>query len=514
MQTNNPFVHFWLSHPALFYGITFLLGLYCHFIRSIWLVIPCLSLWLPLMIAALSTPNKSILKPLCLNFLTFVTAWSTTATNYSFPHNIETPLEGKAYIKINHVSLQNTIFGDRWQYQCEIKHFFPKNSNQSTLSCLRCLISIAGERIRPKADHDYWISGKLIQKEQGVFIFKVPSKAIWSVVPGSKCWTEFRYQWKRKLKGWIESSFSHPISGSFLAGLITGEFDDLWMRQQFARFGLQHLLAISGFHFAVIASFLNLIFRCFFPPTFRNILLFTCLALYCFFLGPQASILRAWIMCSLTIIGYLLEKQTTSLNSLGLALLIVLIIHPHFCCELGFQLSFAITAAIMLFYSPALLWLQEIFPKRDLKDLILMRSWHQHGYCLLAFLRQGIALTLAVNLVAFPLTLYHFHQFPWMSLLYNLFYPLLASLSLCLLLLGEFLSFIPFLSSIIHGINDLYTFFILQLTYQIPNGLDSTLTIETFPDSWIICYFCTMTLGGILWREKYWKQPEGSFSFL
>jgi competence protein ComEC len=509
-------IHFWLYHPALLYGIAFLLGSLCHLEGSSWLLIPCASLWTPFLITALHPDHREALRPLSLSFLVFFTAWSTAAIHYRFPLLPEQEISGRAQIKIQAIGLQNSLFGERWLYRCELKQFIPDQASHSIASSLPCIVflPVREKQSRPLANQDYWVSGKLLQTKQGKYRLKVSSKASWIAIPGSWSWAEQRYQWKQTVSHWIESQFSHPSSASFLAGLATGEFDDYWMRQQFARFGLQHLLAISGFHFAIIAGFLSFILRLFFSQRLRIVTLLFCLGAYCFFLGPQASILRAWIMCSLTLGGELIDKQATALNSLGFALLTILGYHPLLCQELGFQLSFAATAAILLFYQPALTWLSDLFPKRRLSEVVQMSSWQQHGYCVLAFLRQGLALTLAVNAFALPLTLYYFHQFPWMSLLYNLFFPFLATGSLCLLLLGGMLSFLPLLAHAIHRFNDIYTFFLLQFTYQVPSEIDAYLMLNSFHPSWLILYLCVVTLGGILWKQKVFSSQKEEFSFI
>ncbi len=53
---------------------------------------------------------------------------------------------------------------------------------------------------------------------------------------------------------------------------------------------------------------------------------------------------------------------------------------------------------------------QKIFSKRTLSELAEMRNVSQHGYCLIYFLRQALALSIAVNLVAIPMTLFHYHK--------------------------------------------------------------------------------------------------------
>lgn len=515
MKTCLLLIRFWLSHPALLYGIVFLLGISCHLYTLYFLIFPCLSLWLPFLILLFLHPQK-ILKSFILSIFVFLAGWSYTTAYYSFPQLPKEGSRGMAHIKIESISLQHTFFGERWLYRCELQHFFPEGSTTSLVSHLPCLLSLAGEsfqnRPRPLAHQDYWIPARLVQTEQETYLLKVSSKAIWTPMPNSWSLAEQRYQWKQKVTAWIEKQMSHPSSATFLAGLATGEFDDSWMRQQFARFGVQHLLAISGFHFAITASLLSLLFGFFLSYRKRTWILLASLSLYCLFLGPQASVLRAWMMCSFTLIGFLIDKQTSALNSLGIALLGILSYNPLLCQGLGFQLSFAITAAILLFYQPALQGVHHLLPKRRLSEVMHMNVWNQQAYCLLAFLRQGLALTLAVNLFALPFTLYYFQQFPWMSLLYNLFFPFLASGSMCLLFLGGLFSFLPIVATSIHMLNSYYTAFLLRLTYQVPSEIDRYLVAESFDPFWFIFYFCVLTVGGILWREK--AQTEESSVFI
>ena len=512
-------LHFWLCHPALLYGIAFMLGISCYLACSLWQVIPCLCLWLPFLLIAANPRHRDFLKPLALSFISFFTAWTYTAAYSTFPDLPSAGSTGTAYVKIKNISIQRNCFGKRWLYRCELEQFIPELASHSIASSLPCLISLpVKEELhgRPLANQDYWVSGKLMQTATGVYLLKVCCRTPWIAIPGTWSWAEQRYQWKEKVSTWIEAQFFSSLSASFLAGLVTGKFDDSGMQQQFARFGLQHLLAISGFHFAIIASFLSLTLRLFLPTRLCTFLLLLCLGIYCFFLGPQPSILRAWTMCSLTLLGGLLKKQSSALNSLGLALLMILGYHPLLCQELGFQFSFATTAAILLFYAPIQIWLSHLFPKRHLSEVLQMNSWNQHAYCLLAFLRQGLALTLAVNLVALPMTLYYFQQFPYLSLLYNLFFPLLASGSLCLLLLGGLFSLLPFLAHLIHRFNDVYTDFLLQFTYQVPAEVDAYLTIDAFPAFWLIFFLCCVTLAGIIWREKSHalQSTEKSFALI
>lgn len=510
-------VRFWSYHPALFYGISLLLGIYVHFFSITPLLISFFFLLCPFIVSL--THLKQTVKPLILSCLVIFNGWFYAQSHYSLPTIPSEGIDGMASIHIQQLQNKKSMFGERWVYLCDIKDWKSAQSDFSISQRVPCVIFLPKNQIkkygRPSADQDYLITGKLIRWEKGGYQLKLLPWSKWIPIDDSINFSESRYHWKNVISKWVKGQFSHQKSGAFLAGLVTGEFDDYTIRQDFSRFGLQHLLAISGFHFALIAAFLHFILRIFFPMKFALFSLLVLLSGYCFFLGPQASILRAWLMSALAIIGSLLQKKTTPLNSLGVALMIVCVYNPHLSMTLSFQLSFAIAFAILLIYPLSNYALEAIFKKRTLCEMLKMTKIDQHGYCILGYLKNGIALTLAVNSIAFPLTLYYFHQFPYLSLLYNLFFPFFVSGSLCLLIIGSVLSFIPYAGVIIHTMNSFYTDFLLQMVRQIPEEMDVFLNIDFIHPNWIILYISILVMGGVILREMMHAQhDEESFSYI
>lgn len=306
---------------------------------------------------------------------------------------------------------------------------------------------------------------------------------------------------------------SHVRSGSFLAGIATGDFDDPLMSYELGRFGLQHIMAISGFHFAIIASILGLFLRLFLAKKRACLLLMFLLSTYFAFLGCGPSILRAWISISIALGGFLLSRRAIGLNSLGVALMAVLIYDPLMWQSIGFQFSFVTTAAILLLFSGCDCVIQGLFAKRPLSLTVHMNSLNQHGYCVLTAIRQAFSLTVAVNLVALPLMLYYFHKFPWMSLAYNLFFPFLVSISMLLLMIGTLSHWIlPPLGAAIHTINDRFTYFMLNYTYQMPVTVDFVWRVESLPVGLLVLHLCAVFGAGIWLRDYAKRKSEESSS--
>lgn len=513
MSISNLVITFWINHPALLYGISLLLGFYAGFYDTFEWLIPCLGLWLPF---SWHTYQEFRLSPkFLLSFTLFLTAWAYAIVFYTWPALPEEGVSGTAHLSIQSISSQTSRFGSRWIYHCQLQNFFPTSTpEESIANRIPCSLTLPkkGTLNRPLANRDYLVQGKLIEDEKGRYQLKISPFHSWSSLSNSWSYAEDRYQWKSNLSNWIHTQFKDPLNGLFLAGLATGDLDSSWIREEFARFGLQHILAISGFHFAIIASFLNFLLRLLLPRKMGAAILFLILAAYTFFLGAGASILRAWIMSSIVLIGFLCERQATALNTLGIALIGVLIIDPLLSQTIGFQFSFLITAAILLAYKPMNQFLSHILPKRSLSEVIEMNGWNQHGYIILALFRDSLALACAVNIAALPLTLYFFHQFPWMSLFYNLFFPFLVSGSLGLLILGGLLSPIPYLGIAIHTINNFYTSLVLQLTYQLPDHFDYYLKIESFPDSLIVLYI-TILLLILIAMQSHLEEKDHSLTF-
>lgn len=253
------------------------------------------------------------------------------------------------------------------------------------------------------------------------------------------------------------------------------------MLHEFGRFGLQHIMAISGFHFAIFAAIFSLILKLVLRRRMATILLILLLSAYFLFLGLSPSIMRAWITVMVSLAGGLFEKRGSGLNALGLSLMAILLYDPLLSLHVGFQYSFAATGAILLLYNPCHELLAHLFPKRNLEEALKMDRFDQHGYILLTFFRQAMALGMAVNIVTVPMMLYHFHKFPVMSLLYNLFFPTMVSLSMLLLILALLIGWLPPLSDILHNLNTHYTRFMLDYTYNMPSGLDVVFRVQSFP---------------------------------
>lgn len=462
---------FWERHPALIYGLSVLGGS----------LIALGNYWMLPTLVLLVASKKTSLIPLLLA-LFFVKFY------YLFPTGAAS---GTAHFTIQSIS---TASRGAYLYRGAVKEF--KVEEEITARHLPCQIYT---KTRLPADRDYYIDGTL-SRGRGVY-YSLKSKKSWLPTPNSSSSAEWRFAIKQKVHNYIKKHIPHRSSALFLSGLATGDICDRTLFKIFGSLGLAHIMAISGLHFAVLALLCHFLLRLFLPYRPSAAFLLLLMTAYFLFIGYTPSIERAWIMVLFPLLSVLFETRTNSLNNLGLSLIFVLTLNPLSPLHLGFQLSFLATAALLILYQPVDALLQLLIPKRVLFHVIDKSLLSQHLYVAGSLLRKACALTIAVHLALIPLLLQAFHCFGVQSLIYNLFFPFLASLSLLLLLLGSIIYLIlPPLGQLLHTLNSYFTHFLLSLTDNTLIPLH-TFYVERAPPLFTALYLPLLFLSALLWTH-------------
>ncbi|NML66306.1 ComEC family competence protein [Hymenobacter sp. RP-2-7] len=249
----------------------------------------------------------------------------------------------------------------------------------------------------------------------------------------------------QRAAGQLDSVFRRYVPGrreyAIGTALVLGFKDDIdkGTRQAYADTGTTHIMAVSGLQVGLLFAALQwLLARV--PlggSVARRRLLTAGLGLgliwsYALLTGLSASVLRATVMFTLVIIGQAFERQSNSLNTLCAAAFLLLLYNPYLLCDVGFQLSFGAVLSI-IYGQPRLARLL------DARSFFLERRrsyqphWVQKSWGAAATLAdaawQLTVLSLAAQVVTFPLGLYYFHQFPLSFLLSNLFAVPISSLA-------------------------------------------------------------------------------------
>lgn len=236
--------------------------------------------------------------------------------------------------------------------------------------------------------------------------------------------TDMRNYW---LGAIVDAGFDEPTT-CFLIAVIGGDDillnDDL--EQQFRQTGLSHILAISGLHVAIILFVLAaLLYPIKLVGRLRPVYFITLgvlVVLYALVTGGSPSACRAATMCCILLGNRLFEVKANPLQSLAVAVCVLLCIKPLWLFLPGFQLSVCAVLSIIAF-APLL----NIVP---------------HKYRLLRF-AWGLVLIPIVALIGTLIpTLFYFHSFPvnfWLAnVVASLFVPLLITIGFVVSLLALF----------------------------------------------------------------------------
>ena len=193
---------------------------------------------------------------------------------------------------------------------------------------------------------------------------------------------------------------------ALLTALTVGEKEDLSeeIREVYSVSGASHVLAISGLHIGLLYSILWM----FFTPWRRNrklkvvsvFIIIGVLWIFAALTGFPVSVVRSVIMFSLIGISSLLQEKPHTLNTLATAAFLMLLFRPLWLFEIGFQMSFAAVASIVLLH-----------PK--LSSLWNVRHWS------LRWFRDMLSVSIAAQIGVAPIIAFYFHRFSVYFLLTN-----------------------------------------------------------------------------------------------
>ena len=133
-----------------------------------------------------------------------------------------------------------------------------------------------------------------------------------------------------------------PACAALTAAVLLGDRDEE-LALDFRRWGISHILAVSGWHIALAFALGCVLFG----TNIRGLIGCSLLMwAYCLTSGAALSAVRAAIMLQTGIIGRCIERRSPALNSIGLAGIIMLCADPWALFDVGWQLS--VTAAAVM----------------------------------------------------------------------------------------------------------------------------------------------------------------------
>ncbi len=143
---------------------------------------------------------------------------------------------------------------------------------------------------------------------------------------------------------------SSPNSAGLLSALLLGNRAGVpeAERALFQAGGSLHLLALSGLHAGILFAAAAFLLSWLPGRRWRAAAGALLLLPYLFLAGASPSLTRAVIMLAAGALGFILDRDTRTLNLLSLAAAVVLLCDPAAAAELSFQLSFLSLLGILL----------------------------------------------------------------------------------------------------------------------------------------------------------------------
>jgi competence protein ComEC len=225
---------------------------------------------------------------------------------------------------------------------------------------------------------------------------------------GDRVWplTPEEPPWPVRLKRWAVATIGAELpegAAALLAGLVLGERTGLPRETDdgFRRAGVYHVLAVSGFNVALLAS--SVFFTLSMVGVPRRLTAAVAglvLVGFALVVGGQPSVLRATAMGLLLLLSVLLDRESQIMNALALATIAVLVWRPGDIWEPGFLLSFGATAGIIHLAAPT-------------------GAALQRGRCP-RWLAQALGVSLGAQVGVTPIMLAHFNQLSLIGVLANL----------------------------------------------------------------------------------------------
>ncbi len=175
--------------------------------------------------------------------------------------------------------------------------------------------------------------------------------------------------------------------------------------QAYSNTGVVHIIAISGMHIAIIYAMLVWFFKILKPSKLKKwlepITILLVIWVFTLIAGAAPSISRASVMFTCILVGKFLNRNGNIYNTLAASAFVLLVYNPFNLWDVGFQLSYAAVFSIVTFF-------KTIYTSIYIKNKLLDKLW------------QLTSVTLAAQIFAIPIVIYHFHQLPILFLISNL----------------------------------------------------------------------------------------------
>ncbi len=245
-----------------------------------------------------------------------------------------------------------------------------------------------------------------------------------------------------RLADWINkklSVFSFAFtedspSSKILRAMILGDQSNLTTEQKavYKRTGTMHLFAVSGFNIGIVGFAICVVCMVFaIPFMWRPAVVLPILFLYVLACGLPPSAVRAFFMITVFWLAYVFSRGSKPENALMLSAVISALISPEVLYSAGFQLSYCVVGALVLFSSPMYSDFRRVFFTRcDGGRFLALKKF------LFSTIVGGLCVSLGASIVAMPISAYWFGMFSLSGIFFSPVFVILATFAVIFAMLG------------------------------------------------------------------------------
>ena len=322
--------------------------------------------------------------------------------------------------------------------------------------------------------------------------------------------TFYLLAFKRRAQQSIAGVLSEPQAGlltGILLGVESGIPKDLMA--DFSATGTTHLIAISGFNITIIGGIFAGVAQWVFDRRRAMWGAMAAVVVYTLLVGASAAVVRAALMGLLYLFGRYIGRPSYAPVSLAAAAVALTAWNPHVLWDMGFLLSFAATAGLMLYTEPL---------DRAVERVLRRVTAAERARRLTDLVSEMFLVTVAAQITTAPILMAAFGQVSLVTLLSNLlvlpFQPYLmitggvaTLLGLIRQPLGQFVGWVAWVFLT-------YTIEMVRLTADV-----SFASVPVDVEGWMVGVYYGV-LGGVSWwitrskerRQELWRQLWSLFS--
>lgn len=220
------------------------------------------------------------------------------------------------------------------------------------------------------------------------------------------------YSLKARAQSTLDQLLPSP-QAPLLSGILLGNENSISdnVRDSFDRTGTSHIIAISGANIIVVIRVLMGMIRPLLGMRRAAVVVFVGIAAYTVFVGADPAVVRAALMGGLALTAAQTGRKTHGLTSLAFAIFIMTLWNPHTLWDIGFQLSVAATAGIVLFGDLFMRGMVTVLERLFARDTARTVS---------RWLSEPVIVSLTAQLTTTPLILLYFGRFSASAFLANI----------------------------------------------------------------------------------------------